>query len=91
MFLDRNIHKYIWTSPDGKTHNKIGHILIDRQRHLNVLDVQSFRAADCYSDHYLMVAEVMEKLTLNKQKSHIFHMERFYLWKLNDVQGSGVA
>jgi endonuclease/exonuclease/phosphatase family metal-dependent hydrolase len=51
----RNIHKYTWTSPDGKTHNQIDHILVDMQRHSNVLHVRSFRAADCDSDHYLVV------------------------------------
>jgi hypothetical protein len=31
MFPQHNFHKFIWTSPDGKTHNQIDHILIDRR------------------------------------------------------------
>jgi len=54
----RNIHKYTWTSPDGKTHNQIDHVLIDRRWHSSVLDLRSFRGADCDIDHYLMISKV---------------------------------
>jgi hypothetical protein len=86
VFPHRNIYKYTWTSPDGKVHNQIDHILVDRLRHLNVLDVQSFRATDCDSGHYLVVAKVRERLAVNKQRSHRFHKKRFNLEKLNDVE-----
>jgi hypothetical protein len=62
MFLHRNIHQYTWTSADGKTHNQIDHILIDRRWHLSILDIRSFRAADCDTDQYLVVAKVRERL-----------------------------
>jgi endonuclease/exonuclease/phosphatase family metal-dependent hydrolase len=87
VFPHRNIYKYTWTCPDGKTHNQIDHILVNRRRHSNELDVRSFRAADCDNDHYLVVAKVTEILAMNKQKSHTFHMERFNLKKLNKVEG----
>jgi hypothetical protein len=49
MFPHRNIRKYRWTSPDGKTHSHIAHVRVGRRRHSNVLDVRSFRATDCDS------------------------------------------
>jgi endonuclease/exonuclease/phosphatase family metal-dependent hydrolase len=55
MIPHRNIHKVTWTSPNGRTNNKIDHISIDRRRHSRILDVPSFRAADCDTDHYLIV------------------------------------
>ena len=40
MFQHRNIRKYTWTSPDGKSHNQIVHILINRIWHSSILDVK---------------------------------------------------
>jgi hypothetical protein len=31
MFPHCRIHKYTWTFPDGKTHNQIDHVLVDRR------------------------------------------------------------
>jgi hypothetical protein len=38
MFPHHNIHEVVWTSPDGKTHNQIDHILIDRRGHSSVVN-----------------------------------------------------
>jgi hypothetical protein len=68
MFSHRNIYKYTWTSPDGKTHNQIDHILVDRRRHSNVLDVRLFKATYCDSGQYLVVATDRDRLAVNKQR-----------------------
>ena len=60
MFPHRDIHKDTWTFPDEKTHNQTYNIMGVRMWHSNMLDVRSFRRADCETDHYVVVAKVRE-------------------------------
>jgi len=69
------MRKYTWTSPDGKAHNQIDHMLIDRRWHSSMLDVRNFRGADSDTNHYLVVAKVGEKLEVSKQAAQKFDGE----------------
>jgi hypothetical protein len=64
-FPHRKIHKYTWT-PDGKTCSQIDHVLEDRRQRSSILDIRSFRRADCDTDHYLLVARCRERLSVCK-------------------------
>jgi hypothetical protein len=50
----------------GRLATIFDHTLIDRRWHLGILNVQSFRAADCKTDHYLVVAKFRERMAVSK-------------------------
>jgi hypothetical protein len=60
--------------------------LIDNRRHKNILYVRSFRGADCDTDHYLVVANLGERISVSKQARQKFDLERYYLRKLDGVE-----
>jgi len=86
MLPHQNIHKCTWTSTDGKTHNQIDYILIDRRWHSSVLNVQNFREANCDTDHNLVIAKVRERLAVGKQAAQRFDRQRFNFRKLNELE-----
>jgi len=62
------------------------HILINRRWNSSILNVQSFRGADCDIDHFLVVAKVRESLAVSKQAAQKIDGERFNLMKLNELE-----
>jgi hypothetical protein len=84
MFPHRSIYKYTLTSPDRNTHYQTDQTLIDRRWQSSILDVRSFRGANCDSDHYLVVAKVRDRLAVTKRMVKTMAMERFNLKQLNE-------
>ena len=66
QYPHKDIHKYTWTSPDGRTKNQIDHIAINGKFRRSITDVRAYRGADCASDHNLVICTV--KLKLSKVK-----------------------
>jgi hypothetical protein len=64
--------------------HKTDDVFIDRRRHSTILDVRSFKRADCDTDHYLVVAEVRERLAVSKRPVECIDMDRLNLKKLNE-------
>ena len=85
MFPHRNIRKYTWACPGGKTQNRIIHILKDTRWHFIILYVWCFRGVNWDSDRCPVVVKVSERLAVSQQAAQKFNVERFNLRKLNDL------
>jgi hypothetical protein len=84
IFPHRDIRTCIWTSPEGKTRNQIGHVLIlvDRIRHSSILDVQSSEGLTVKRKNILWLKSEGERLALSKRPVKKMDVETFNFKKL---------
>ena len=82
MFPHKDIHKYTWTSPDGRTRNQIDHIAVNGIFKRSVQDTRAFRGADVGSDHNLVVGNIRLKLSRVVRKQGETTARKYELSKL---------
>jgi hypothetical protein len=74
MFFPRkDIFKHTWICPDTRTKNQIDHIIVNRRHKTCITNVRSYRGADDDSDHYLVIVNLVLKLSVSwkKKKQHM--------------------
>mgnify|MGYP001792712307 CR=1 FL=1 len=69
FFKHRDIHKYTWTSANGKYRNQIDHVAIGIKFRKLVVDVRAQQGTDKASDHRLVRCKIRLKLARPYEKS----------------------
>ena len=62
LFQQHKRRVYTWTSPDGQYQNQTDYILCSQRRRSSIQSAKTRRAADCGSDHELLIAKFRLKL-----------------------------
>lgn len=65
-FQHKNIHKQTWVSPGHRIANQIDDVIIGARHYSDVIDVRSYRKANMYSNHYLVIAKLRARFYITK-------------------------
>jgi len=63
-FPHKDIHKETWYSADGRTVNKIDHVLISNRFRRTITDIRALKGPDIGSDHNLLKIHCKVKLRI---------------------------
>jgi len=69
---------------EWQTLNQIDHVIIDRGRHTNIMDVSSYRGAEADTDHQLVIIKVREKLYIANRESKGFKQLKLEVKRLDN-------
>ncbi|KAK2702859.1 hypothetical protein QYM36_018549 [Artemia franciscana] len=89
MFRHRERRKVTWRSPDGRTANMIGYILLSKRLKSSVLNTVSIAGGDFDSDHVLVMSELCLRIRKPQQLKKSLPRHRVDLLK-NIEQGTGI-
>jgi superfamily II DNA helicase RecQ len=86
-FLHGNAHKETWQSPDGRTNNEIGRVLVDGRNEPSIMDIRSCRGADCDWDHHLVRINIDRKYQSTKHThTHGVRLRKYDVKMLQDKE-----
>lgn len=58
QFKQKEVHKYTWTSPDGRTRNQIDYITVNGKFRSSIYNARAYRGADIGSDHNIVICNM---------------------------------
>lgn len=84
-YIHKDIHKYTWESPDGRTRNQIDHVIVSKLFSGSLEDVKTRRGADINSDHQLLVG------TFRLRPASIKQPKRAVKYNISRLQDPSIA